>query len=187
MAEPGAVFLRRRPGHAADPGGSGAPQMAEKRGGERPLPLAEGFDVPVGTDAEVLAVDDALGALESVDPDLARLVNLRFFAGHDGRRVRGSARRFAGDHPPRVGLRQGLVAARAGASLNAMDAERWKAAKRLLPGGARTDARTSARPSSISLCRGRGAPRRGCRPARRPCRGGRPIREPATCKPGRAS
>jgi RNA polymerase sigma factor (TIGR02999 family) len=56
-------------------------RSAEKRGGERPLPLAAGFDVPVGTDAEVLAVDEALRALETVDPDLARLVNLRFFAG----------------------------------------------------------------------------------------------------------
>jgi DNA-directed RNA polymerase specialized sigma24 family protein len=41
----------------------------------------DGIDVPEGTDADVLAVDEALGALEAVDPDLARLVNLRFFAG----------------------------------------------------------------------------------------------------------
>ncbi len=54
---------------------------AEKRGGARPLQLVEGFDLAGDTDAEVLAVDEALRALERVDPDLARLVDLRFFAG----------------------------------------------------------------------------------------------------------
>ena len=56
-------------------------RSADKRGGERPLQWAEDFDVPAGADADVLAVDEALGALQSVDADLARLVNLRFFAG----------------------------------------------------------------------------------------------------------
>jgi RNA polymerase sigma factor (TIGR02999 family) len=56
-------------------------RSADKRGGERPAQLMEGFDVPEGTDAEVLAVDEALHDLEAFDPDLARLVNLRFFAG----------------------------------------------------------------------------------------------------------
>jgi len=37
--------------------------------------------VPVTTDAELLAVDEALCALETVDSGLARLVELRFFAG----------------------------------------------------------------------------------------------------------
>ena len=56
-------------------------RSAEKRGGERPLQFAEGFDVPVSADAEVLAVDGALCALEAVDAELARLVELRFFGG----------------------------------------------------------------------------------------------------------
>ncbi|HXU46434.1 MAG TPA: sigma-70 family RNA polymerase sigma factor, partial [Thermoanaerobaculia bacterium] len=56
-------------------------RSAEKRGGERPQQIGEDFDVAAGTDAEVLAVDEALRALETVDPDLARLVNLRFFGG----------------------------------------------------------------------------------------------------------
>jgi RNA polymerase sigma factor (TIGR02999 family) len=56
-------------------------RSADKRGGGRPLQLVEGFDVPESTDAEVLAVDEALNGLEAVDPDLARLVNLRFFGG----------------------------------------------------------------------------------------------------------
>ncbi len=56
-------------------------RSADKRGGERPLQWLEDFDVPAETDAEVLAVDEALDALQRVDADLARLVNLRFFAG----------------------------------------------------------------------------------------------------------
>ena len=45
------------------------------------MQLAEGFDVPVPDDAEVLAVDAAVLALQTVDADLARLVELRFFGG----------------------------------------------------------------------------------------------------------
>jgi RNA polymerase sigma factor (TIGR02999 family) len=56
-------------------------RAAAKRGGQRPLQLVTGFDVPVTVDAELLAVEDALGALEAVDADLARLVVLRFFGG----------------------------------------------------------------------------------------------------------
>lgn len=56
-------------------------RSAEKRGGERPLQLDESIDVPVGAEAEVLAVDEALRALEAVDLELARLVELRFFGG----------------------------------------------------------------------------------------------------------
>jgi RNA polymerase sigma factor (TIGR02999 family) len=56
-------------------------RSAGKRGGERPLQLAEEFDLPVSADAEILAVDGAVRALEAVDADLARLVELRFFGG----------------------------------------------------------------------------------------------------------
>ena len=56
-------------------------RLAEKRGGGRPQQLVEGFDLPVAADAEVLAVDAAVQALEAVDADLARLVELRFFGG----------------------------------------------------------------------------------------------------------
>jgi RNA polymerase sigma factor (TIGR02999 family) len=56
-------------------------RSADKRGGKRPEQLGTDFDLPATSDAEVLAVDEALGALEAVDADLARLVSLRFFAG----------------------------------------------------------------------------------------------------------
>jgi len=56
-------------------------RSADKRGGERPTQLADGIDAPIVADAEVIAVDEALRALETVDPSLARLVDLRFFAG----------------------------------------------------------------------------------------------------------
>jgi RNA polymerase sigma factor (TIGR02999 family) len=54
---------------------------ADKRGGRKPLQLADGFDVPEMVDEDVLAVDAAVDALEAIDPGLARLVELRFFAG----------------------------------------------------------------------------------------------------------
>ena len=65
---------------------------AAKRGGEREritlddanLGLAaEGFGHPGGGPDEVdlLALDDALSQLSQMDPDLARLVELRYFGG----------------------------------------------------------------------------------------------------------
>jgi RNA polymerase sigma factor (TIGR02999 family) len=56
-------------------------RSADKRGGRRPQQFVEGFDAPVAVDDELLAVDEAVGALEDVDPELARLVELRFFGG----------------------------------------------------------------------------------------------------------
>lgn len=56
-------------------------RRADKRGGRKPLQFVEGFDVAVEIDEELLAVDEALGALQAVDPELARLVELRFFGG----------------------------------------------------------------------------------------------------------
>lgn len=56
-------------------------RRAGKRGGRKPMQLAEGFEAPIPVDQEVLAVDEAVEALEKVDPDLARLVELRFFGG----------------------------------------------------------------------------------------------------------
>ena len=65
---------------------------AAKRGGERERitlddanlgPAAEGFGQPGGGPDEVdlLALDDALSQLSQMDPDLARLVELRYFGG----------------------------------------------------------------------------------------------------------
>jgi RNA polymerase sigma factor (TIGR02999 family) len=56
-------------------------RRADKRGGRKPQQFVEGFDVPVAIDEELLAVDEAVGALQDVDPELARLVELRFFGG----------------------------------------------------------------------------------------------------------
>ncbi len=56
---------------------------AQKRGGGAPrLPLDEAIAVPMKAgDADVLAVDAALDALAAVDAPLARIVELKFFAG----------------------------------------------------------------------------------------------------------
>ncbi len=55
---------------------------AQKRGGGAarvPLEL-QGIEAP-GTDLDLLALDDALGALASIDERQARIVELRFFGG----------------------------------------------------------------------------------------------------------
>lgn len=53
-----------------------------KRGSAAPkVSLDEALDAGEREDAQVLAVNDALDALKDRDPDLARLVELRFFVG----------------------------------------------------------------------------------------------------------
>jgi RNA polymerase sigma factor (TIGR02999 family) len=57
-------------------------QVAAKRGGTSPrVSLTEAGDVGVEPALEVLAVDDALTQLVQLDPDQARIVELRFFSG----------------------------------------------------------------------------------------------------------
>jgi RNA polymerase sigma factor (TIGR02999 family) len=57
-------------------------QKAAKRGsGAVKIPVEEAFLVPVDNQADVLAVDDALQTLQKIDPQQARIVELRFFAG----------------------------------------------------------------------------------------------------------
>lgn len=57
-------------------------KRAQKRGGDRNRSNADVSELSApGSDALVLAVHDALGALEVIHPDAANLVRLRFFAG----------------------------------------------------------------------------------------------------------
>ena len=54
----------------------------EKRGGGRvPVPLDEVMAAFEERTLDVLALDEALSNMESFDPELARLVELRFFSG----------------------------------------------------------------------------------------------------------
>jgi RNA polymerase sigma factor (TIGR02999 family) len=53
----------------------------KRGGGETPLPLAEANVAAVSRPDELLAIDQALGRLESLDPRMVRLVEMRFFAG----------------------------------------------------------------------------------------------------------
>src|SRR5215510_5555560 len=54
----------------------------EKRGGDAlQVSLSEAANVPSGRSAELVALDDALQALEKLAPRQARIVELRFFAG----------------------------------------------------------------------------------------------------------
>ena len=57
----------------------------KRGGGVRPAVLAEVPDLAARTDAEILAVNDALGELAVVDETLAKIVELRYFGGleHD--------------------------------------------------------------------------------------------------------
>lgn len=55
---------------------------AQKRGsGQAPLSLDSAAQVSASADQRILAVHDALRALEALDPPLAEIVELRFFGG----------------------------------------------------------------------------------------------------------
>ncbi len=55
---------------------------AEKRGdGKRALSLEEITDLPIRSDSDLIALDDALESLAEVDGRQARVVELRYFAG----------------------------------------------------------------------------------------------------------
>ena len=57
-------------------------RSAVKRGGDRHrMPLDNASDCSLEFDGNLLALNDALGELESLDPQLARIVDLRFFGG----------------------------------------------------------------------------------------------------------
>lgn len=55
--------------------------QAGKRGGAGKLQLNESIDKAVERSAELIRLDDALDALKKVDPQNARLVELRYFGG----------------------------------------------------------------------------------------------------------
>lgn len=56
--------------------------LAEKRGaGQGNLPLDEAIDLSDERAVELIALDEALKALATIDPQKCRLVELRFFAG----------------------------------------------------------------------------------------------------------
>ncbi|MBA2528032.1 MAG: sigma-70 family RNA polymerase sigma factor, partial [Pyrinomonadaceae bacterium] len=55
---------------------------ADKRGGSHiRLPLDEALAVAEETDVDLLAIDEALDRLAAIDPQQARVVELRFFSG----------------------------------------------------------------------------------------------------------
>jgi RNA polymerase sigma factor (TIGR02999 family) len=57
-------------------------RLAEKRGGSVPhVQLDESMDASPQSSEDLIALDDALNALEEMDPRKARVVELRFFAG----------------------------------------------------------------------------------------------------------
>jgi RNA polymerase sigma factor (TIGR02999 family) len=57
-------------------------KLAEKHGGgQQRIELPEELSAPEGRSDDLLALDEALGRLECHDPDAARLVKLRYFAG----------------------------------------------------------------------------------------------------------
>lgn len=56
-------------------------QRDKRGGGQVKLSLDESLGVAAGADTDVLAVDAALTRLEALDPQQARIVELRFFGG----------------------------------------------------------------------------------------------------------
>ena len=58
-----------------------ARQTAKRGGGTLMLSLDEAIAIPERRDLDLLAIDDALTALASLDPRQCRIVELRFFGG----------------------------------------------------------------------------------------------------------
>jgi RNA polymerase sigma factor (TIGR02999 family) len=56
-------------------------QHAAKRDGGRRVELEEGLHPLQTADVDVLALDEALQALAQLDPEQARIVEMRFFGG----------------------------------------------------------------------------------------------------------
>jgi RNA polymerase sigma-70 factor (ECF subfamily) len=56
-------------------------QRDKRGGGQVKVALEERLGLAAGADADVLAVDQALTRLEALDPEQARIVELRFFGG----------------------------------------------------------------------------------------------------------
>lgn len=55
---------------------------ADKRGGGvKPLPLQEAIDHPMARPGKLVELDDALAALEKLEPRRARFIEMRFFGG----------------------------------------------------------------------------------------------------------
>ena len=56
---------------------------ALKRGGPAPavVPFDEAIETPIDGTADLVALDEALGALEAIAPERARVVELRYFGG----------------------------------------------------------------------------------------------------------
>jgi len=58
-----------------------ARKSAKRGGGARAITLDDSADVPNADSVDVLDLNEALEKLEAIDPDQARLVELRYFAG----------------------------------------------------------------------------------------------------------
>ncbi len=58
-----------------------ARQAAKRGGGVRAVPLEEALVISPERDNDILAVDEALNRLSTVDPRRARVVEMRFFGG----------------------------------------------------------------------------------------------------------
>ncbi len=54
---------------------------AKRGGGAQQVSLAEAAEVSTGRNADLVALDDALGALAALNPRQSRVVELRFFGG----------------------------------------------------------------------------------------------------------
>ena len=56
-------------------------RAAKRGGGEEQVTLSEAAELGVEMSPDVMDLDQALAELEAVDPDKARIVELRFFGG----------------------------------------------------------------------------------------------------------
>ena len=82
LAGPGALLRHCLACDASRAGRAGQARGAQKRGSPiAPLPFNEEIDASPERPRDLVALDDALAALETVDPRRAKVVELRYFGG----------------------------------------------------------------------------------------------------------
>ena len=89
-----------------------------KRGGAiKKLSLDESLAIPVGPDADIVRLDDALNSLAAADARKAKTVELRFFGGFSVEETAKSAECLRPHGDERLEICQSLAAARNAAQL----------------------------------------------------------------------
>ena len=147
VAEPGALF---RPGRASDAAHSGRCR-ADADAGQNGAAASSmsrcrtSRTFGIAKSADLVALDDALTTLETLNPRHSRVVELRFFGGSEPQGSRARAERVGRHGPARLEPCPGLAVSRTDSRRCVMDPERYRRAGDLYHASARPRAGASRR------------------------------------------